>query len=216
MKKTNYAHVYKEGGKYYTKSLVKGQSVYGETIKEDYYREWMPKRSKLGAALNKNLRVFPFKKNSTVLYLGASSGTTCSHVSDVVSEGMVFSVEIAPRIFYKFVELAKTRHNLYPILASANLPEHYSFVPPVDVVFQDIAQRDQLSIFKKNCKVFLKSDGVGLLVVKSRSINSTMKPKDVFKRVRGELIKEFLVVDERGLQPFEKDHMVFAVKKKKV
>lgn len=214
MKKTNYARVYKEKGEYYTKSLIPKQCVYGETIKEDVYREWNPNRSKLGAGLKKNLRNFPFKKDSIVLYLGASTGTTCSHISDIVSEGMIFGVEIAPRVFYKFIELSKTRANLYPVLASANLPAKYSFIPKVDVVFQDISQRDQLNIFVKNCKAFLKTEGFGMLVVKSRSIDTTKHPKQVFKKVRDELKKNYHLIDERGLQPYEKDHMIFVVKNK--
>lgn len=212
MKDTNYCNVYKQGKKYYTKSLVKNQSVYSEGLVEEYYREWVPERSKLGACLRKNLRVFPFEEDSKVLYLGASSGTTCSHLSDVCCKGMIFGVEIAPRIFYKFVELSKTRNNLYPVLASAHHPEKYAFIPLVDVVFQDIAQKDQVRIFKKNCNIFLKEGGRGVLVVKSRSIDVTKKPKQVFKQVKKELEKDYKIMDERGLNPFEKDHRVFVVK----
>ncbi len=214
MKKTNYAHVYKQGRDYYTKSLVKGQVVYGEKLIDEVYREWVPDRSKLGAALQKNIRVFPFKKDSIVLYLGASSGTTCSHVSDVVSDGIIFAVDLAPRIFYKFVELSKTRSNLMPVLADALHPEKYAYVPKVDVIFQDIAQKDQLSIFFKNVEVFLKPKGVGMLVVKSRSVDVTKNPKDVFKIVRTALKNRYELIDERGLQPFEKDHMLFTIKRR--
>ncbi|MBN1923900.1 MAG: fibrillarin-like rRNA/tRNA 2'-O-methyltransferase [Nanoarchaeota archaeon] len=214
MNKTNYAHVFKQGSEFYTKSLVKDQSVYGEKVIDGYYREWVPDRSKLGAAMHKNLRIFPFKKDSIVLYLGASSGTTCSHISDVVTEGVIFAVDLAPRIFYKFVELSKSRENLMPVLADALHPEAYAYVPQVDVVFQDIAQRDQLSIFFKNVDLFLKKGGTGMLAVKSRSVDVTKNPKEVFKTVRTALKNRYELLDERGLQPFEKDHMLFVIRKK--
>lgn len=214
MNKTNYNGIFKSGNSFFTKSIIKpNKSVYGEKIVGEY-REWVAKRSKLGAALCKNLRTFAFKKDSIVLYLGASSGTTCSHLSDIVSEGMIFGVDLAPRIFYKFVELSKERKNLYPILADANKMEEYSFVPKCDVIFQDIAQKDQVRIFLNNCSKFLKSNGTAYLSVKSRSIDVTKKPMHVFETVRRQLKEKMIVLEERGLHPFEKDHALFAVKRK--
>lgn len=214
MKKTNYNNVYKESGTYYTKSLIKpAKSVYGEKIIGEY-REWVAKRSKLGAAIYKNLRTFPFKKDSIILYLGASSGTTCSHISDICTQGMIFGVDLAPRIFYKFIELSKERNNLYPILADANHIEEYSFIPECDIIFQDIAQKDQLRIFIKNCDAFLKRDGIAYFSVKSRSIDVTKKPQQIFNEVRNQLKQKFILLEERGLMPYEKDHVLFAVRKK--
>jgi fibrillarin-like pre-rRNA processing protein len=214
MKKTNYNGVYKEEDTYYTKSLTSpNKSVYGEQLVGEY-REWVGKRSKLGAALYKNLRTFAFKNDSIVLYLGASSGTTCSHVSDIVKDGMIFGVDLAPRIFYKFVELSKERKNLYPILADANHMEEYAFVPKCDVIFQDIAQKDQVRIFINNVNRFLKSNGTAYLSVKSRSIDVTKRPSFIFEMVKNQLKQKFIVLEERGLQPFERDHTFFAVRKK--
>ncbi|MDD2678968.1 MAG: fibrillarin-like rRNA/tRNA 2'-O-methyltransferase [Candidatus Nanoarchaeia archaeon] len=214
MKKTNYNNVFREGNDYYTKSLIKpAKSVYGEKIIGEY-REWVGKRSKLGAALHKNLRTFAFKKESTVLYLGASSGTTCSHLSDIVVNGMIFGVDLAPRIFYKFIELSKERKNLFPILADANRMEEYEFIPKCDVIFQDIAQKDQVRIFINNCEKFLKNDGIAYLSVKSRSIDVTKKPMHIFEAVKNKLKEKFIIIEERGLQPYEKDHELFVVKKK--
>lgn len=213
MNPSKYFGVYQKGNYLYTKSLVKGQVVYGERL-EGEYREWIPKRSKLGSSLMKGLKLFPFKEDTTVLYLGASSGTTCSHLSDICTKGMIFGVEVAPRIFYKFVELSKTRSNLFPILESANDVEKYAFVPPVDVVFQDISQKDQVRLFLKNCDAFLKSGGYGLLSVKARSIDVTKNPMTIFSSVKAELVKKFEVVDERRLEPFERDHIIFLVKKR--
>ena len=76
-----------------TKSLLKGHRVYGEDLireGEDEFRAWNPERSKLGAALQKEVSQIGIKENDYVLYLGASTGTTVSHVSDIVGkEGLV-------------------------------------------------------------------------------------------------------------------------------
>ncbi|KAG1302114.1 hypothetical protein G6F64_011207 [Rhizopus arrhizus] len=75
-----------------TKNLVPGESVYGEKrISIDgpegtkiEYRVWNPFRSKLAAAVLggvDHIHIAPGKK---VLYLGAASGTSVSHVADVV------------------------------------------------------------------------------------------------------------------------------------
>lgn len=214
MKKTNYNRLFKEGKTFYTRSLIlPAESVYGETIYGDY-REWVPKRSKLGSAIYKNLRTFPFRDNSKVLYLGCSSGTTCSHLSDIVVDGVIFGVDIAPRIFYKFVELSKKRKNLFPILADANKPKEYEYIPKVDVIFQDVAQKNQVEIFQKNMDKFLKSGGVGFLALKARSIDVTRRPQEIFDKVRRELKRKYTLMEERSLYPYEKDHVLFVVKKR--
>lgn len=76
-----------------TKNLVPGESVYGEkriTIEgaepdtKVEYRVWNPFRSKLAAGVLNgldNIFIAPGKK---VLYLGAASGTSVSHVADIV------------------------------------------------------------------------------------------------------------------------------------
>src|SRR5919199_4845942 len=70
-----------------TLNLVEGNSVYGEKLvrqKGIEYRVWDPYRSKLAGAIKKGLNNLPIKKSMRVLYLGASTGTTVSHVSDIV------------------------------------------------------------------------------------------------------------------------------------
>ena len=76
-----------------TKNLVPGEAVYGEKrISIDggvegtkiEYRVWNPFRSKLAAGVLNgidNIGIAPGKK---VLYLGAASGTSVSHVADIV------------------------------------------------------------------------------------------------------------------------------------
>ena len=100
-------------------------------------------------------------------------------------------------------------------MADANQPQLYrDLVPQVDVVFMDIAQKNQLEIFVKNCDMFLDVGGFGLLALKARSVDVTKKPKDIFRQVRSELEKIYSVVDYRELDPYEKDHAMFVVKKR--
>ncbi len=201
-----------------TKNLVPGQKVYGErTIKAEgeEYRIWNPNRSKLGAAILKGLKNFPIKPGSRVLYLGVASGTTASHVSDIVGwEGGVFGVEFSPRVLRELVPLVEERRNLVPILGDATKPEEYrALVPEVDVVFEDVAQPTQAKILIDNARVYLKSEGYGMLSVKSRSIDVTKEPEQVFREVEKELSTYFEVVEEISLEPYEKDHVLFVVRK---
>lgn len=202
-----------------TKNLTPGKKVYGEDLVKDgndEYREWEPRRSKLGAAIVKNVSQLGIYPGIKVLYLGASTGTTSSHVSDIVGEeGFVFALDFAPRTTRELVYLCDVRKNMTPILADARHPEQYAHcVTQVDAVFQDIAQRDQAEIFIKNCNAFLKPGGFGILTIKARSVDVAKKPKQVFMEVRSFLEKKITIVDYRELDPFEKDHCIFICKKK--
>ncbi len=202
-----------------TKNLVPGRAVYGEILQNERgeeYREWSPIRSKLGAALVKKVSQIGIYPGSKVLYLGASTGTTCSHVSDIVGEeGFVFALDFAPRTTRELMYLCELRKNMAPIIADAKHPDRYSHcITQVDAIFQDIAQRDQAEIFIKNCNAFLKNGGFGLLVVKARSVDIAKRPKQIFNEVRAYLEKNITIVDYRELDPFEKDHCIFVCKKK--
>lgn len=223
MQKSAIFEVYEENrGKkrlIYTKSLAPGKNVYGERVIRSgrtEYREWDPSRSKLAAAIMKNCPNVFIRKGDIVLYLGAATGTTASHVSDIVGEeGFVFALDFAPRSVRDLVFVCENRPNMGPMLENANRPEEYKDKIPfrVDVIFQDIAQRDQVAIFLKNISYFLKQGGYALLCVKSRSVDVTKKPKDIFAVVRKQLEKEITIVDSRILSPYEKDHILFLCKK---
>ncbi len=205
--------VFFDGDSYYTENMVPGASVYGErliNVKGKEYRQWDPRRSKLCAALHKGLNVFPIGKNDTVLYLGAASGTTVSHVSDI-TEGDIYAVEFAARPFRNLIKLSEQRGNLMPILANARQPKEYRhIVPEVDVVYQDIAQRDQVDIFLKNMGYFNAKRGV--LMLKARSVDVSKKPKDVFQGVADQLSEYTKILQAIKLKPYEKDHMAFIVR----
>ena len=203
----------------FTKNLVKGKQVYGEKLVADKgteYREWNVRRSKLAAAIEKGCPNIFLRAGQRVLYLGCSTGTTVSHVSDLVGkQGLVFALDFAPRVMREMVFVASDRGNIAPILADANQPATYQDrVSTVDIVYQDVAQRNQVSVFLKNIDMYLKPGGYALLAVKARSIDVTMKPKSVFAVVKAELERYLTIVDFRVLDPLEKDHCFIICKKK--
>ena len=196
-----------------TLNLAKGTNVYGEKLirqEGDEYRLWDPFRSKLAAALKKGLRDMPIRNGSKVLYLGASTGTTVSHVSDIVgNSGIVFAVEPATRVARELIEnVASNRKNVVPIIEDARRPQSYfSVFGKVDVVYCDIAQPDQTDIAIANCAAYLKKSGIMLLVVKTRSIDVTMDPRAVVVQEAQRLERAGFSINQMiNLEPFDKDH----------
>ncbi|WP_406660172.1 fibrillarin-like rRNA/tRNA 2'-O-methyltransferase [Methanolobus sp. ZRKC3] len=197
-----------------TKNLTPGMSVYGERliIEDDVeYRQWDPKRSKLGAMALKKFEI-PLEYDSAVLYLGAASGTTVSHVSDILRDGIVYAVEFSPRTMRDLIQLCDKRPNIIPILADANKPQSYAhIVEKVDVIFQDVAQPNQAEIAAINSKYFLEQDGQLMLSIKSRSIDTVASPKKVFKeevrKLESGFDVEFEVLQRKELDPFHEDHL---------
>ena len=199
-----------------TRNLAPGRKVYNEDLVMRggfEYRTWDPFRSKLAAAMIKGLPDGLVEPGSRVLYLGASTGTTASHVSDIVGEaGVVVGVEFAPRVAREFVEhVARARPNVIPFVADARDPAKYS-VGEFDVVYCDIAQPDQTEIALLNCSRLLKKGGALLLVVKARSIDVLKDPEQVYAEERKKLESSgFRVGGVYELSPFDKDHaLIFA------
>lgn len=178
-----------------------GERKYGE------FREWIASRSKLAALIVKGY-VPEIKEDWKVLYLGAASGTTVSHLADIVEKGIIFAVEYSARPFSKFLELAMERKNIIPILSNALQPWKYSgIVDRVDFIYQDVAHPQQVEIFERNAEFFLKKGGEGLIMVKARSIDSSAEPDEVFDRVRKELQKRFRILRVVDLEPYHRDHV---------
>ena len=206
--------VFWDGERLLTINAVPGSRVYGErlvTCQGVEYREWMPRRSKLGAYIRLGGMAFPFREDSHVLYLGAASGTTASHVADIVSKGTVYCVEISQRSFRDLVKVCETRRNMVPVLGDATRPEDLKFlVTGADIVYQDIAQKNQASIFMKAMRSFEAKNG--MLSLKARSEDVTREPSEIFEEVRVQLeTGGFEVLDLIDLQPFEKDHAMISV-----
>lgn len=190
------------------------KSVYGERI-IDGLRIWDPYRSKLAALLQKSRSPLPIvlSIDSVVLYLGASTGTTVSHVGDIVRDGLVYAVEISPRSMRQLLQLAESRKNIIPILGDAARPESYSrLVEPVDLIYQDVAQRNQAEIATLNSSMYLKKGGTLVLMIKTRSIDSSASPAEIrsseLERLFG--LEVLFVTD---LLPYHYDHWAVIAKK---
>jgi fibrillarin-like pre-rRNA processing protein len=196
-----------------TRNLVPGRNVYGELLAKREaveYRVWDAYRSKLAAAIMNGLEIVPIGPGHRVLYLGAASGTTASHVSDIVGEkGHVYCIEFAARSIRELVDnVCAYRSNMSPILADARLPETYaSLVGKVDDVYCDIAQPEQAKILADNADMFLIQDGWIMLAVKAQSIDVTKQPSEVYRQEMGVLkARGFRIRQVVDLEPFEKAH----------
>ena len=192
-----------------TENLIPKNQVYNEKlvkIKGTEYRIWNPFRSKLAATIMNGLRDFPFMQKSSVLYLGVSTGTTISHISDIVGQnGIIFGVEHTSRVARDFLDrVASHRKNIIPIIQDARKPqEYFSVFKKVDVAYVDIAQPDQTDIAIDNCKMYLKSNGYLFLVIKTRSIDVTKDPKKVISNEIKKLEPLFEIKQIINLQPYD-------------
>ena len=211
--------IYFNGKNIFTKNLLPKQKVYGEKLiieNKIEYREWNPFRSKYCAALQKGLKTNIFKKDLTILYLGSAEGTTVSHVSDIVgNNGIIFCVDLSNIAMQKLNNLAEKRENIFPILSDANQIQNYSEIiekESIDVLFQDISQRNQVEIFLKN-SVFLKKNCFGALSLKTKSISQD-NAKKTLEIEKNKLEQKFDIKQIISLEPFEKEHYLILVRKK--
>ncbi|MEM4021490.1 MAG: fibrillarin-like rRNA/tRNA 2'-O-methyltransferase [Nitrososphaerota archaeon] len=198
-----------------TRNLVPGVQVYGEKlyrIRGEEYRSWIPYRSKLAAAIMKGMENMFIKPGSRVLYLGTATGTTSSHVSDIIGErGVLYGVEFAARVMIQFKRnVSDRRMNVTPIFGDARKPEAYApIVGEVDVIYCDVAQPEQAKLFSDNARLMLRSGGHGYLAVKARSIDSVQEPEVIYKREVEVLEKNGLKpIEVISLEPYERDHVM--------
>ncbi|RYC65318.1 hypothetical protein CHU98_g900 [Xylaria longipes] len=175
------------------------------------YRIWNPFRSKLAAAVIggiDNIFIAPGKK---VLYLGAASGTSVSHVADIVGPtGNVYAVEFSHRSGRDLTTMAQQRTNVIPIVEDARHPLKYRMlVPMVDAIFLDVAQPDQARIALLNASLFLKIGGGIVISIKANCIDSTAAPEVVFAAEVQKLRQGGLKpLEQLTLEPYERDHAV--------
>ncbi len=202
--------VYLIGEKIATLNLTPGQNVYGEKLVQKDGKElrlWNPKRSKLAAAILNGLKELPIKRDSPVLYLGAASGTTASHISDIAADGVVYCVEFSQRSFRELLETSVERPNMIPVLADAREPEGYlGLVEKCDIIYQDVAQAEQAQILIDNARMYLKDGGHIIIAIKARSIDSARGPKDVIAAEISKLKRRFKIMEVVDLGPYERDH----------
>lgn len=167
--------------------------------------EWNPYTSKWKAAIEKGLDV-NLSGNETILYLGASSGTTVGNISKI-TKGIIFAVENSPQMAIRLVKLAEKNKNIVPIFSDARDVEFLkkaTFNKQPDILFQNIPSIDQVRILKnasqivgKECKIFFS--------LKTQSI-SQEDYKETAKKVENELKERFLIVQKADLYPFHKKH----------
>ena len=210
--------VYKIGNRIATLNMVSGRRAYTEELMQENgkeYRNWNPYRSKLSAAIINGLKHFEIKSSSSVMYLGAATGTTPSHVSDIIGKkGMMYCIELSERNMRNLLQLCAYRENMLPILSDARKVESYAdLVGSCDVMYQDISSRDQANVLLAN-SIFLKPKGYAYFIIKSQSIDISKKPVDVFKNELELLSDTFTVIEKVELEPYDKMHM-FAVLQKK-
>ena len=203
-----------DSGRPMTLSADPGKRVYGERLVDvsgKEYREWVPNRSKLSAYLCLGGQFFPFGSDSSVLYLGAASGTTASHISDIVTNGKIYCVELSQRSFRDLVGTCGPRKNMMPILGDASSPEGYGFaVERVDIVYQDVAQKGQADMLALNMRYF--SARYGMVSIKARSEDVTASPEKIFERACERLRENGMkILDVLSLERYEKAHAMICV-----
>jgi fibrillarin-like pre-rRNA processing protein len=203
----------------YTKNLFEGRRVYGEKLishKGTEYREWDPFRSKLAALILENPLTNFFSDNLNCLYLGASSGTTISHLSDIIDTGIIYGVEFAERSMRQLVQNTSKRVNIIPILADARFPESYAkyIFTDIDLIYQDVAQPRQANIAVENCNYYLKNDGILIIAIKSQSIDSIQKSEHIYAQERKTLEKAgYQIIESVNIQKYAANHIILIAKK---
>jgi fibrillarin-like pre-rRNA processing protein len=218
-----YSNVYISGLpqnlKLYSKNLVPGNKVYGEkliTFKGDEYREWDPFRSKLAAMILEKPSLEFLTKDLSCLYLGAASGTTISHLSDIIYSGIIYGVEFAERSMRQLIQNTDKRKNIVPILGNANFPESYanSIFTPIDLVYQDVAQPNQAQIAIENCNYYLKDNGFLILAIKSQSIDSIQKSEKIYLQEKRIIEKAgYKIIDSVNIHKYAANHIILTVQK---
>ncbi len=211
--------VFLVNGRLATRNLAKGSKVYNESLISENgteYRLWNPYRSKLAAAMLKGLRDFEFSEESSILYLGAATGTTVSHVSDIATKGRIYAVEFSERSMRDLIKVCEKRKNILPILEDARYPEKYEADiknASCDIIYQDVSAREQAEILLSNSR-FLKKGGTAYFIIKSQSIDIAKDPDKVYRNTLKSLENEFEVKEKIYLDPYDTLHL-FAVLKKK-
>ncbi len=202
---------------FWTEGLGEPLSVYGERIafvEGRPLRRWEPYRSKLGAALARGWSGPIPSAGERWLYLGAATGTTASHVADLVGrEGRVYAVERSLRPFARLLRLGERYPNLLPLLADARRPEAYlDRVPPVDGLYLDVAQPDQVDLALANARHFLRGSGALLLALKTSSMGREKEPRGHLAEALARLEGPWEVEETIPLDPFHKRHYLIGAR----
>jgi len=103
-------------------------------------------------------------------------------------------------------------------MEDASHPERYSVIlaqNSVDLLYQDIAQRNQLDILLKNLH-YLRSDGHIVFMVKTRSISQEITPVDIVRSIKREMVEvpNITAIASIDLAPYQKDHFAIIGRKR--
>ncbi|MGI0150973.1 MAG: fibrillarin-like rRNA/tRNA 2'-O-methyltransferase, partial [Thermoplasmata archaeon] len=200
---------------YWTRSVAGAEPVYGERVRprpEGALRLFEPGRSKLAAGLARGLTAPLPRPGERWLYLGAATGTTASHVADLVGPtGRVYAVEKSVRPFARLLALARRYPNLCPVLGDAGWTDrHLGLIPPVDGLYADLAQPDQVELVLENAREFLRDGGALLCALKTASMGRDRTPEEHARRARESLASEFELAAAIPLEPFHRRHFLLA------
>lgn len=199
---------------FWTETASAPPAVYGErwtVVGHRSYRAFDPTRSKLAAALVRGWEGDLPAPSERWLYLGAASGTTASHVADLTGpEGTVYAVERSVRPFARLLALAERWSGLLPILHDARRPSEYlALVPPVDGIYADIAQPDQVAIVLANARLFLRGTGSRLMIaLKTASMGRQRSPLEHLHAAEAELDLGIGLERPVKLDPFHRGHFL--------
>ena len=169
---------------------------------------WNPYHSKLAAYVLGKGENWPFSKKCNVLYLGAAEGNTINFLSEICDGGKIIGVDISPMAMAELVKLAEKKNNIIPFLGDAHFPEKYEiYTGNPDIIYQDIAQSDQIEIFIRNYHFFKPK--CGFLMVKSRSMSG--KDKDIFEKSEKKLENEFNLLEIIDIKKWAKGHKAYYI-----
>jgi fibrillarin-like pre-rRNA processing protein len=208
--------------KLFSKNLVPKTNIYGERLVEfqgEEYREWDPFRSKLAALILRNPITNFLREDLKCLYLGASSGTTISHLSDIVEKGVIYGVEFAERSIRQLIQNTSNRTNIIPIIADARYPENYakSIFTEVDFIYQDVAQPNQAEIAIANGNYYLNDRGIIVVAIKSQSIDSVVKSEIVYKEEKSKLEQAgYSIIESINIHKYASNHIILIVQKQSI
>lgn len=185
-----------------------GERLFTKNPKTRKKELWAAYSSKPAAAILKGLKNFPVSVGQTILYLGAAHGTTISHFSNIVGpKGRLYGVEVSEKVVPKLLEKARQKTNIIPLVEDARFPENYGWIGQVDLVYEDIAQKDQIPILVRNARAFLKSGGFVAIALKAKAIDSVRPVGEIYKEAISELSADFEILETVELDPYERDHL---------
>ena len=112
------------------------------------------------------------------------------------------------------LKVCDIRKNMFPIFEDArNIEAYKEDVGTVDVIYQDVAARDQDLILLRNAAL-LKKGGTAYVAIKSQSIDISKRPSEVFAVFLRNVSVAFEVLERIDIGTYDKHHLFVVLKKK--